>query len=330
LCFIVEVMLRNYEPTAFRRRLRRRLYQYQAQADTEHGHPATDVKPLFSEWTQGVFPLIRAEARSALAREDQHDFLSALDSSQCFAINLLLPFRLVGARPLEQLLQAHLNRSLLVKDLFFEFVGPTHVLCETAGPHRRPDEHVTSVDVAVLVEDDKGRTGIILIEIKLAEGGFSKCNGRISKGNRRKEVCESAETMFGDPSLCYLTRPYRAKRDRRYWSIFEQRFGSLAKAFPGVGCGACPFAGHMQQPMRNHALALGLVQEGFADFAFFGLVHHDDNPDVPPLWDAYCEAVAEPEMLFRIPAGEIVKAVPQSSPWWREWARYMHDRFGLG
>jgi len=167
---------------------------------------------------------------------------------------------------------------------------------------------------------------VVLIELKLSEGEFSTCNGATSRGNRRKDVCDSAETFLADPGACYLRHPYRAKRDRRYWTIFEQEYGSVREAFPGADLGGpCPFRGDGQQPMRNHALALGLVQEGVIDFAAFGLVHHDENPDVVPAWDEYVAMVADPSALFRLPAsavcdaaGEALAAEPAVGTWLRE------------
>jgi hypothetical protein len=184
------------------------------------------------------------------------------------------------------------------------------------------------VDCAVWVQDEQGRNGLVLIEVKLAEAGFSTCNGLTSPGNRRKDVCGSASTMFANPSHCYLTHPYRATRDRRYWTIFEKQYGSLAKAFPFVKDGPCPFAGHFQQPMRNHALALGLVQSGFCDFAHFGLLYHDHNPDVPTYWQQYCAGVADPGMLFSIKASELIDRAPHSGGW-QTWAHYMRKRYAL-
>jgi hypothetical protein len=93
--------------------------------------------------------------------------------------------------------------------------------------------------------------------------------------------------------------------------------------------GPCPFAGDRQQPMRNHALALGLVQAGEFDFAHFGLVHHDDNPDVPALWQSYVSLCAHQEMLFRLPASALLAIDNKDAPWWAEWRHYMTSRYRL-
>jgi hypothetical protein len=172
----------------------------------------------------------------------------------------------------------------------------------------------------------------VLVEVKLSEGGFTPCGGRESVGNRRRDVCDSARGLFANPSACYLTRTARASRDRRYWTIFAKARGSVRAAFPGVELTeACPFASDLQQPMRNHALALGLVQAGHFDFARVGLVHHDDNPSVPSHWHRYRDAVADPETFFSVPASVVVKAGRVSKATWSNaWAEYVQARYRLG
>ena len=283
---------------------------------------------MLDNWTDGLHPALREHA-SQIAAKDRvrlHDYIEALNSSMAFGFNLFMPFRLGEPGPLAVLLGRHLDRLLQVDHVVFEYAGPAHVLAEVAGEVPEEDEPFTASDVAVFVTDQQGRHGVILIEVKLTEGEFSRCNGATSRGNHRKDVCTSAETFFADPSTCYLRHPYQAKRDRRYWQIFEREFGSVREAFPGADLdGPCPFRGDGQQPMRNHALALGLVQRGVMDFAAFGLVHHDDNPDVVPAWDDYVALVADPAMLFRMPASTIsdaaglaLDAEPAVGPWLRD------------
>ena len=133
----------------------------------------------------------------------------------------------------------------------------------------------------------------LLLEVKLGEEGFTTCNGRDSRSNRRPDVCASAAKFLGNPADCYPRRPARQRRDRRYWEIFARSHGSVRAAFPGADeAGPCPFAGHQQQPMRNLALAHALVQEGLVDRAWFGLCPHDQNPDVAREWARWRSLVA--------------------------------------
>ena len=292
------------------------------------GDPRARVSPMLDDWTDGLHPALREDAARIVADDDVrlHSHVRARNSSMAFGFNLFLPFRLGNPPLLTDLLGQKLDRQLQPGRIVFEYGGPTHLLAEVAGEVAEEDEPFTASDVAVFVTDQEGRRGVVLIEVKLTEGDFSRCNGATSRGNRRKDVCALAETFFADPGACYLRHPYRAVRDRRYWTIFEQEYGSVREAFPGVDLdGPCPFRGDGQQPMRNHALALGLVQEGVVDFAAFGLVHHDDNPDVVPAWDEYTSMVAGPSLLFRIPASAVCDAAdralvadPAVGPWLRE------------
>ena len=55
----------------------------------------------------------------------------------------------------------------------FEFHGPTDVLGECAGPRPTKADTFTASDVAIHVEDERGRRGAVLVEVKLSEGGFT-------------------------------------------------------------------------------------------------------------------------------------------------------------
>ena len=135
-----------------------------------------------------------------------------------------MPFREHGASALVELLARALGLAIRVVDIEFEFQGPMDVLAECAGPQPADDEKFTASDVAVHVEDDCGRGGLVLVEVKLGEGGFTPCNGARSAANRRKDVCASTATFFDDPRACYLRRARLAQRDRRYWDIFDLRW----------------------------------------------------------------------------------------------------------
>jgi hypothetical protein len=271
--------------------------------------------PILPHWTEGLHPAFREVAPQVVVDDGVrlHGYVAALNSSMAFAFNLFLAFRIGDPSSLARLLGGLTDRRLVVERVVFEYAGPTHILGEVAGAQPARDEHVTASDVAVFVRDETGRRGVILIEVKLSEGGFTTCGGAASRGNRRQDVCASAQRFLADPSACYLRRPLRATRERRYWPIFEGAHGAVKTAFPGCGGeGPCPFRGGAQQIMRNHALLLGLEQEGLVDFGAFVLVHHDANPDVVPVWDAYAAMAADPARLFRLPASAVAWAAGEA------------------
>ena len=125
---------------------------------------------------------------------------ASLRHDHSFGFNLFMPFREHGASAFEEPLARALGSPMRVVGIEFEFQGPTDVLAECAGPQPADDEKFTASDVAVHVEDDNGRVGLLHVEVKLGEGGFTPCNGAQSAANKRKDVCASAPTFFEIPA----------------------------------------------------------------------------------------------------------------------------------
>ena len=286
---------------------------------------------MFDHWTEGIHEWVRQQAAKHVEQRGirLHTHVAAVNSSMAFAFNLFMPFRHHGASGLEAALARALGLHLRVVGMEFEFHGPTGVLAECAGPRPARRERFTASDVGIRVQDAEGRTGFVLVEVKLSEGDYSHCNGAKSDHNLRKDVCASAHTFFDKPSDCYLTRPRNSVRDRRYWEILETEFGSVRAAVPGYSGKRCPFENSHQQLMRNHALALGLVQAGEAAFAAFGLVHHPGNHHVVEPWEDYRRIVPDGSELFRLPANELVDSAVGLGAEWLAWARYMRERYML-
>ncbi len=285
----------------------------------EHGDSSARTSPMLDLWQNNLHPDVR-DTGTALAHAGLplHKYAQALNSSQCFAMNLFLPFIAGNAAPLASFLSERLGRTVDVQGIDLEYYGSGDILCEIAGHQPTGDEKLTAADVVIHVTDKSGQQGLVVVEVKLSELGFTHCGGINSRGNRDRAACDSRELMFRSPERCYLNRPYRAQRDRRYWTIFAQSHGDLATAFPGAMTPGCPFATEWQQPMRNHALCLGHLHADRATFWMLALVHHDDNPDVAGPWDAYRDATIDKQHIQRWPAssliGCIAQALPVSSP----------------
>jgi len=297
----------------------------------EHGDADARRSPLRNTWQDNLHPALFEHAE-ALVRGGLplHDHARALNSSQCFAMNLFLPFAVGSPEGLASFLSTRLGRTVRVRGIDIEYYGSGDILAEVAGSIPNEDERFTAADVAVHLEDEKGDIGLAIVEVKLSESGFTPCGGRRSRGNRNDAACRSLELMFASPDRCYLQRPYRAVRDRRYWAIFSQEHGDMTAAFPRVDTQECPFATDWQQPMRNHALCLGHAQAGLASFWLLALVHHDDNHDVVDPWEAYRAATADAQHIHRWPASTLIDpieaALPSSSPPIGTWLR---DRYLL-
>ena len=308
----------------------RLLNHMRANGGHAHFDGAMPVGAYFDSWLDGVYPDFRPCVDAAVADDDVklHDHANAVISSMVFGFNLFLPFRCIDMRPLGRLLSAILGFDLVIGRLTLEYYGSLSVLGELPGEAPEHDAHFTASDIGIEVTREDGRKGLILIEVKLTEPGFTHCGGRDSSYNTRRDVCDSAVLFFDDPNNCYLTQP-KGSTHRRYWEIFSAASEGVRQAFPNNVDESCPFAGDRQQIMRNHALALGSVQNGHFDFCHFGLVHHDDNPSVVPIWEDYCSIMQDASMLFRIPASRVIAWVQDDGELWGRWATDMRKRYLL-
>ena len=141
-------------------------------------------------------------------------------------------------------------------------------------------------------------------------------------------MCRSARLFLESPQDCYLRRPVRKERDRRYWEIFARSHGSLLEAFPNADPeGGCPFARDMQQPMRNLAIARGLEQEDVVQRAWYILCAHDHNPDIAGHWREWQHLLGEATPAPFLPASEVINAGEEEGL--TAWANYMRTRYRL-
>lgn len=287
--------------------------------------------PIFARWSDGIHPTWREAARRAVADDavKLHGYAAAVTSSQAFALNLFMPWRDGPRAGLDARVGGALGEPITIDRVQFEWVPPGALLGELAGDRPVEDEPATGVDVVLWGRDGAGARVAVLVEVKLGEGGFTPCGGRESRANRRKDVCASAETFLADPACCYLRRPWGKLRDRRYWQVFERAHGSVRAAFPGVDAGgACPFAAHAQQPMRNLALAYALVQERVVDRSWFVLCAHEGNPDVADHWAAWRALLPSPARAPSLRASDVLAAGRADGH--AEWAGWMAERYMLG
>lgn len=286
--------------------------------------------PMWDDWTDGIYPDYRDLANRAVRADsvELHRYAGHFLSSQAFAFNLFLPFRDGGRESLAQRVSNLVGDELTIDRVVFEWTPPGHLLCEIDGEWPQPNEPATAVDVVMWAWLANGRRAAVLVEVKLTEDKFTHCNGRDSRGNRRKDVCRSARLFLQNPQDCYLRRPVRKERDRRYWEIFARSHGTLQRAFPNAHMdGECPFAYDMQQPMRNLAIARGLEQEDTVQKAWYVLCAHDHNPDIAGHWRNWQSLVADATSALFLPASEVVNVGEEEGL--VDWARYMRERYRL-
>lgn len=312
-------------PGAFADRLQTHLEGWRSRVHGSRGRE-------WGHWAEGIYCMYRRLAREVVRLDGVrlHSHAAHLRSSQIFAFNLFLPFWKGGRSKLSDVASEAIGTRLDIEEMRFEWVPPGALLGEIAGDRPVGHEPATAVDVALWGRLADGSRGALLLEVKLSETDFTHCQGRTSRGNLRRDVCDSARKFFDDPKACYLQRPLRKRRDRRYWEIFEEAHGSVRKAFPGADLdGPCPFAFSMQQPMRNLAIARGLEQDADHDVkrAWFGLCAHDDNQDAASHWENWKGMLPGPSLAPRLLASQVVGAGEAEGL--GDWADYMRDRYCL-
>lgn len=286
--------------------------------------------PMWNDWLDGMHSSVRDCAREVVERSGLklHEYARALPSSQAFAFNLFLPFMDGPARDrLSNVISKVVGSEFTIDRIDIEWVPPGALLGEIKGDKPSRGEPATGVD-AVLWGRSAGHSAAVLVEVKLSESGFTNCGGAVSRANERVDICGSARAFLENPRACYLQRPRRASRDRRYWEIFEQAHGSVRAAFPGaLAEGRCPFEGEAQQPMRNLAIAEGLVQAGNVRRAWFMLAHHDANPDVPAHWESWARLLPARTTAPVLHASAVLAAGVDSGL--TDWAVWMAKRYHL-
>ena len=319
------IALSRSEGTTFAVSLQEHLEDWRREVD---GSP----ERMWQLWTDGIYPEYREIAQEVVSTDSVklHQYAAHLRSSQAFAFNLFLPFRKGNRERLSERVSEAIGTGFSIDEVGFEWVPPGALLGEIGGDRPVGNEPATAVDVILWGRLPDEQRAVVLLEVKLSETDFTHCGGRTSPGNDKKHVCASAARFFENPNDCYLRRPQRRQRDRRYWEIFTASHGSVLAAFPGAETeGECPFAYNMQQPMRNLAIARGLEQDQDIDVekAWFGLCAHDENADVAEHWEEWQSLLPERALAPSIPASEIVRAGEAEGL--QEWAAWMRTRYQL-
>ena len=83
----------------------------------------------------------------------------------------------------------------------------------------------------------------------------------------------------------------------------------------------------MQQPMRNLAIAQGLMQEDIVQKAWHILCAHDHNPDIASHWQRWQHLVGGATPAPFLPASEVVTVGERDGL--TDWAKYMRARYQL-
>lgn len=262
----------------------------------------------------------------------EHLWARALNSSQCFAINLFAPLKDNGQLALAVLPEIASNHNLDKLEsvrVDFEYI-PDRRIRELLGETQT--KQPTQVDVVFTVSLKDGRRGYVLVEVKLTESKFGKCRGaeeqekRLGKDSPCTRPGSIAERVEGS---CWMAQ----NEGRQYWKLLTSPPFDLKR----LALLPCPFQYSLYQLMRNQVLAQALVADGAA-FAQFAVCIHPRNRQVRYLRedvDGESDAInAFNSLLVGIKVTDIdplnvVNAVIAKDPSLSNWGGYIKDRYHL-
>lgn len=264
----------------------------------------------------------------------EHRWSRALNSSQCFAVNIFAPLAEDSVRA-RRALQALLpKRDIRPEDgvsIRFEYTP------EDAPAWMGEREQSTQVDVYLLVTRSHRCTGHVLVEVKYSENSFGRCRGWETKPDDA--------TRNPDPSRCLNTSEiisapqdncWRAEAEgRRYWEIMSASGSSLQIAAIRAA-GICPFRHGLYQMMRNRVLADELARHAGPAWADFAVCRHSAN-DAVVLLDEPVFALRNAIRAFRFlssdeamcdwDAQQVVEVISSTDDLLGAWKAWMMARY---
>jgi hypothetical protein len=260
----------------------------------------------------------------------EHRWARALNSSQCFAVNLFAPLAddsALARKVLALLLPA---RSLDDHDsisVSFEFTpdGAAAWLGERGQP--------TQVDVYFRIERSGRCQGHVLVEVKFSEVSFGCCRGwKATAGNPDGSRCLDVPAVLASPhSNCWLV----ASEGRQYWNIISRPTSTIREDAIDQA-GACPFRFGLYQLMRNRLLADELARRTDAAWADFAVCYHPGNRKVLVLpepvssksdvFEAF-RSLSSPDAVSDWNAEKVLETIHRNDDSLGDWRRWMYDRY---
>jgi len=266
----------------------------------------------------------------------EHRWVRALNSSQCFAVNVFAPLAEDGDLAKRVWSRIYPNRPLDPADtITVEFEHTPQGARDWLGEKRQQ----TQVDVFFTIKRNDVTVGHLLVEVKFTEPDFGPCRGfkpptAKRRGNRDRSRCLDLGAILDDPSKqCWLTE----KHKRRYWEVMQSptsSFGLDQVEMPSP----CPFRHGLYQLMRNRALADVIVANTEAEWADVAVSLHPKNSVCRVLSDpvgGYDDVInAFNSVVATVPVqtinpGAVVQAIADESTAWFRWAATMRSRYQL-
>ena len=265
----------------------------------------------------------------------EHLWARALNSSQCFGVNLFGPLAenpILAKRELEFLLPHRTLEKCDAVTICFEHTPQDAP--EWLGETKQP----TQVDVFFTVTRREKPIGHLLVEVKFTETEFGSCRGAVpmtpgNTSNPDSSRCLNLQAVLANPKqMCWMAE---ADNGRHYWDFML----SASTHFKFTSEMACPFRKSLYQLMRNQVLALALVQYTSAEWAEFGVCIHPGNTEVRQLseevsgykdaLEAFNSILPDKTKIIEILPSNIIERARGIDPSLSVWADWMRSRYDL-
>ncbi len=266
----------------------------------------------------------------------EHRWVHALNSSQCFAVNVFAPLAEDDNLAKVVLTRIYPYRPLDPADtVTVEFEHTP----QSAGEWLGESGQQTQVDVFFTVQRNDIPVGHLLVEVKFTETKFGECRGAKPptaerRGNPDRSRCLDLRAILENPSnQCWLVEI----EGRKYWEIMKSptsSFGLDRVALPSP----CPFRHGLYQLMRNRALADAIVANTAADWADVAVCLHPDNRSCRGLPEPVggnddvitaFNSIVPDDPVQIVDPGAFVQAVADEGATWTRWAATMRSRYRL-
>ena len=238
-------------------------------------------------------------------RGKEHRWARALNSSQCFGVNLFAPLADEPTRAPKAIQTLLPERDVRLDDeiaVHFEHTPPMAPMW--LGERGQP----TQIDVYFKIARRGTCLGHLVVEVKFTESGFGGCRGWGSGSGRAnqnpdRDRCLNVGAVAREPKAnCWLV----GSEGRRYWEIMAKpsssmQLGTISKA------GACPFRYGLYQMMRNRVLADELKRNTEAEWAEFAICRHPENDSVLKLEEPVGDATDAVKAFRDLSANDAVR-----------------------
>lgn len=264
----------------------------------------------------------------------EHRWASALNSSQCFGVNLFAPLADDEGRARRVLRLLLPDRNIEPQDtIAVQFEHTPEGAPGWLGERGQP----TQVDVFFEIRRADHPIGFVLVEVKFTESSFGSCRGWSGKRDKEwinpdRARCQNASELARSPQTqCWLAEV----EGRRYWELLSQQSSSL-RMEQIASVGACPFRHGLYQMMRNRVLADELSRRTPGAWAEFTICRHPANNVLTTLKEPVAGSsnameafriLSSPKSVRDWNAEEVVGFVGATGDGLSDWEAWMRGRY---